>query len=418
MRPLKFLAFVSLICFLWAFGFFWRDIQQGQLPSPRALAVAFGSESKTVLSPEQVFKQSYTRIATSYYRPVKSLDLKYAGMEGLMAALGDPHTMFLQPKLAENFALETRANFVGIGARLSGDPLGAKIATVFDGGPAANAGLVKDDTITTVDGVSYAGKDVDLMVSKIRGKEGTTVRLGVIKGGDSKIRTYTVRRARIVTPTVESSYFKDSQVGYIMVQSFSEPTAEQFDKAVDKLSANPLRGLVIDLRTNPGGLLETAVEMVSRFVEGKTVVTMKDREGRRSTANSRTGYLRKWPYPVVVLIDEDSASAAEIFAGVLRDYRKATLVGTHTYGKASVQEVKELIDGASAKITIAKYYLPSSEDISRKVDEDGQYVSGGLRPDIEAKIDENKPLTFQAFGDPTKDPQLMKAIEVILQGRP
>lgn len=414
MKVLKFLAFTALISLLWAFGFFWRDIQQGQMPSPRALAMAFGNENKSNLSPEQVFKQSYNRIATTFYRPVKGLDLKYAGMEGLMAALGDPHTMFLQPKLAENFALETRANFVGIGARLSDDPLGAKIATVFDGGPAANAGLAKDDTITSVDGVSYAGKDTDTLVSKIRGKEGTLVRLGVVKSGESKVRTITVRRAKIITPTVESAYLKESQIGYVMVQSFSEPTAEQFDKAIDKLSTNALRGLVIDLRTNPGGLLETAVEMVSRFVEGKNVVTMKDREGRSSTANSLTGYLRQWPYPVVVLIDEDSASAAEIFAGVLRDYRKATLVGTHTYGKASVQEVKELIDGASAKITIAKYFLPSMEDISRKVDEDGQYVSGGIKPNIEAKIDESKPFSLRDFGDPVKDPQLKKAIDVIL----
>lgn len=414
MKALRFLAFVALIGFLWAFGFFWRDIQQGQMPSPRALAMAFGSENKANLSPEQIFKQSYTRIATTFYRPVKGLDLKYAGMEGLMAALGDPHTMFLQPKLAENFALETRANFVGIGARLSDDPLGARIATVFDNGPAANAGLAKDDIITSIDGVSYVGKSTDVMVTKIRGQEGTPVRLGVVRDGDSKIRTITIRRAKVITPTVESAYLKDSQIGYVMVQSFSEPTAEQFDKAIDKLSTNALRGLVIDLRTNPGGLLETAVEMVSRFVEGKTVVTMKDRDGRSSTANSLTGYLRQWPYPVVVLIDEDSASAAEIFAGVLRDYRKATLVGTHSYGKASVQEVKELIDGASAKITIAKYFLPSMEDIGRKVDEDGQYVSGGIKPDVEAKIDENKPFSFRDFGHPVRDPQLKKAIEIIL----
>ncbi len=414
MKVLKFLAFVALVGLLWAFGFFWRDIQQGQMPSPRALALAFGKDEGISLSPEQTFKQSYARISSSFFRPVKSLDLKYAGMEGLMASMGDPHTMFLQPRLAENFALETRANFVGIGARLSQDPLGARIATVFDGGPAANAGLTKDDTITTIDGVSYAGKDTDAMVSKIRGKEGTMVKLGVVKSGESKVRVYNIRRARVITPTVESSYFKDSQVGYVTVQSFSEPTAEQFDSAIDKLSKNPMRGLVIDLRANPGGLLETAVEMVSRFVEGKTVVTMKDREGRRRTANSLTGYLRKWTYPVVILIDEDSASAAEIFAGVLRDYGKATLVGTHSYGKASVQEVKELIDGASAKITIAKYFLPSADDISRKVDEDGQYVSGGLKPDIEAKIDENKPLSFRDFGDPVRDPQLKKAIEVAL----
>ncbi|MBC8063465.1 MAG: S41 family peptidase [Chlorobia bacterium] len=414
MKALRFLAFAGLLVFLWAFGFFWRDIQQGQLPSPRALAMAFGSEGQANLTPEQVFKTTYNRIASSYYRPVKTLDLKYAGMEGLMASLGDPHTMFLPPKLAESFALETRANFVGIGARLSPDELGAKIAVVFDDGPAATAGLGTDDIITTIDGVSFAGKGVDLLVSQIRGKEGTWVRLGVLKKGETKITTYRVRRAKIITPTVEGTYLKDSQIGYVMIASFSEPTAEQFDTVMDKLSKEPLKGVVIDLRTNPGGLLETAVEMVSRFVEDKVVVTMKDREGRRSSAVSLRGMKREWPYPVVVLIDEDSASAAEIFAGVLRDYRKATLVGTHSYGKASVQEVKELIDGASAKITIAKYFLPSAEDISRKVDIDGQYVSGGLQPDIVSKIDESKQTSYSDFGDPKNDSQLRRAIEVIL----
>ncbi|HJP82784.1 MAG TPA: S41 family peptidase [Fimbriimonadaceae bacterium] len=414
MKALRFLAYVGLLVFLWCFGFFWRDLQQGQFPSVRALAMATGEKMGSRLSPEELFKQSFARISNNYYRPTKSLELKYAGMEGLMASLGDPHTMFLVPRVAENFALETRANFVGVGARLSPDPMGARIATVFDQGPADVAGLEKDDIITTVDGTNYVGKDVDELVKRIRGKEGTWVRLGVIKKGDDQVKTYSIKRARVFTPTVEGAYLEDSQIGYVSIQSFSEPTAEQFDRAIDKLSKNPLRGLVIDLRNNPGGLLETAVEMVSRFVEGKTVVTMKDRDGQKRTATSFVGFKRNWPYPIVVLIDEDSASAAEIFAGVLRDYRKATLVGMHSYGKASVQEVKELIDGASAKITVAKYFLPSAEDISRKVDADGQYVSGGLKPDVIAKIDETKPFDYASIGDPVKDPQLKKAIDVIL----
>src|SRR5688572_24487163 len=115
MKALKFLAFAGLLGFLWAFGFFWRDLQQGQMPSPRALAMAFGKEGQADLNPEQLFKVAYDRISNYYYRPVKTLELKHAGMEGLMASLGDPHTMFLPPKLADEFALETRANFVGIG---------------------------------------------------------------------------------------------------------------------------------------------------------------------------------------------------------------------------------------------------------------------------------------------------------------
>lgn len=411
MKVLKGLAFVGALLFLWAFGFFWRDLQQGQMPSSRAMAMAFGDPNAATVSPEQLFRRSYSHISQDFYRPLKSVELKYAGMEGLMASLGDPHTMFLPPRVNEDFTLETKANFVGIGARLSPDPIGARIAVVFDDGPAAKAGLQKDDIITTVDGQSFVGKDVNDMVAKIRGKEGTPVRLGVVKKDQTKAIYMTVRRAKIITPTVDGEYFPEFQVGYITVRSFSEPTAEQFDEALDKLSKNNLKGMIIDLRGNPGGLLETAVQMASRFVENKVVVTMKDRDGRRSSAISESGLKRAWPYPVAVLIDEDSASAAEIFAGVLRDYRKATLVGTHSYGKASVQEVKELIDGAGAKITIAKYFLPSAEDIGRKVDEDGQYVSGGLHPEIQVSLPEDKSVTF---GDPKTDTQLKKAIDFVL----
>lgn len=414
MKLARALAFVGLLIVLWAFGFFWRDLHQGQLPSSRAIAMAFGGSSSARLNPEQLFKQEYSRIASSFYKPIKTKELKYAGMEGLMASLGDPHTMFLVPRVNENFALETRANFVGIGARLSPDPLGARIAVVFDEGPAKRAGLAKDDLITAVDGISYVGKPVDDLVSKIRGKEGTWVRIGVIKSGESKPRTLTLKRARVFTPTVEGMYLKESRIGYVMVQSFSQPTAEQFDREIVKLNEHALKGLIIDLRGNPGGLLETAVEMVSRFVENKIVVTMKDRDGGKSSAVSQSGMTLPWPYPVVVLIDEDSASAAEIFAGCLRDYRKATLVGTHSYGKSSVQEVKELIDGAGAKITIAKYFLPSAEDMSRRVDENGQYVSGGIHPEIEVKLNDNIQVTL---GDVKTDSQLQRAIQYILTGQ-
>jgi len=153
---LKALGFFGLLVVLWAFGFFWRDIQQGQAPSGRAVALAFGGPAKAALTPEQLFKQAFNRISNNFVRPVKTLELKYAGMEGLMASLGDPHTMFLVPKVAEDFALETRANFVGIGARLGTDPLGAKIAVVFEDGPADKAGLQMNDVITSIDGASMA----------------------------------------------------------------------------------------------------------------------------------------------------------------------------------------------------------------------------------------------------------------------
>jgi carboxyl-terminal processing protease len=167
---------------------------------------------------------------------------------------------------------------------------------------------------------------------------------------------------------------------------------------------------VIDLRGNPGGLLETAVAMLSRFVENKPVVRMKFRMGDDEVPHTKDGELHDFKYPIAVLIDQDSASAAEIFAGCLHDYNKATLVGTRSYGKASVQNVFTLVDHSSAKITIARYYLPGGEYIGRKVDDDGVQISGGLQPDIPVELDTN---SFVTFGDPTTDNQLKRAMAVV-----
>jgi carboxyl-terminal processing protease len=191
--------------------------------------------------------------------------------------------------------------------------------------------------------------------------------------------------------------------------SFSEPTAEQFDTALAKIEKTPIRGLIIDLRGNPGGLLDSAVDLISRFVgPGKVVVRMKARGERTSEARTFGGVERNFKYPIVMLMDEDSASAAEIFAGAMRDYQMATLIGEHSYGKASVQTLFPLRDDAFAKITIARYYLPSTKDISRKVDEDGVYVSGGLAPDIKVDVPVDQAIEV---GKPEKDPVLKRALE-------
>jgi carboxyl-terminal processing protease len=212
---------------------------------------------------------------------------------------------------------------------------------------------------------------------------------------------------------VESKYFESSQVGYVAVAQFSEPTAQQFDRAIAKLEKHTLKGLVIDLRGNPGGLLETAAEMLSRFGENKVVVKMRERGGQEEVVRTFSGFLHDFNYPIAVLINEDSASAAEIFSGCLRDYGKAKLIGQHSYGKASVKNVFQLVDRSSAKVTIAKYFLPSSGFIGRKVDEDGVYISGGLLPDIDVPLDMDKD---PQAGDPKSDNQLARAIDFLTGG--
>jgi carboxyl-terminal processing protease len=335
-------------------------------------------------------------------------------MEGLFASLGDPHTVFMEPQTAENFSIETKGNYAGIGSRLGPDPLGARVGTVFKNGPADRAGLKPGDVVTKVGNVDIAGMAVEEIVNLVRGQEGTSVTMTVLRKGEPQPLRLNIARAIVIVPTSEGRMIEGTRIGYVTIDQFSGTTIDQFDTALFDVLQNQPEGIVIDVRNNPGGLLDTAVAMLSRFVEGKTVVTMGQKNGRRETSSTPRGNSLGYTGPIVVLTNSDSASAAEIFAGVLRDYKRATLVGEHTYGKASVQTVVLLKDMSTAKITVARYYLPSGEDISRKVDEDGTYVSGGIKPHVVVELDPNEPFMI---GDPKLDPQLAKAIELIQQKR-
>lgn len=406
-----FLVALGLLA-LFAFGFAWRDIEKWQWPSSDAFLGLIGKESGSgaSMSSVQIFRGSYNRILERYAGKIDEKDLKYSAMQGMMASLRDPHTIFLPPDQAENFSIETLAKFVGVGARLSPDPLGARVATVFEDGPGFRAGLRTGDWITAVDGKSVAGQELTKIVSQIRGVEGTYVSLRLVRPGHDAPIDIRVRRERVITPTVTGRVLPGTRIGYIAIESFSEPTGIQFERTVAKLEGQEISGLIIDVRDNPGGLLDSARELLSHFIENKVVVKMKMRGGREEVVPSFSGQRDHIRYPVVTLINEDSASAAEIFAGVLRDYHLTTIVGERSYGKSAVQNVFKLKDNASAKITIAKYLLPSGLDVGRKVDEDGQYLSGGLKPDIIVELDYDKPVVI---GDPKTDVQLKAAIEIL-----
>lgn len=408
-RPLAF-AVGLFLCF--GFGYSWKNLRAGELPPVSALsAMLTGASATDERSADEVFKSAYSHVSSDYYRQVESKQLRYAAMEGMMSSLGDPHTLFLPPESQKAFDQETQGNFVGVGARLERDPLGAKVVTVFEEGPAAKAGMLAGDVITGVDGKTMVGVAVDEIVTHIKGQEGTKVTLTLIRAGQENRKTIVVKRAKITTPTVDGKYFDDTQIGYITVSQFAEPTADQFDTWLDKLSEHPLKGLIIDLRENPGGLLGTAAEMLGRFADDKVVVRMKMRDGHEEFAKTPAGHVYGIKAPIVILINENSASASEIFAGVMHDYNLATLVGEHSYGKMSVQNIFHLRDMSGAKITIARYYLPGGELIERKVNDDGKFISGGLRPDVESKLDPDD--IGIVYGKPDSDTQLQKAIEVI-----
>ncbi len=393
-------------------GFFLRDAQAGIPPQASALEQLIKPSDRN-LTPTEAFQTHFSKIEANYYRTVPTDKLRNAAMIGLVSSLGDPHTNYLEPKIAEQFSTETRGDFVGVGARLQEDPLGTKVFSVFPNGPARDSGVQPGDVITAVDGESVAGLTTDAIVTKIRGEEGTKVNLTIVRESAPKPFDLLITRRKVEIPTVEHRKVS-GDIGYIQVTNFASTTPVRFQQALQELNNESITGLVVDMRSNPGGLLSAAVDMLSLFVANKPVVTMRGRNGKVQSASTKPEQTVAMPYPVVVLINEESASAAEIFTGVLRDYRKATTVGEHTYGKASVQDLYALPEGASAKVTIAKYFLPSGEDIGRKTDEDGTYISGGIKPDIEV------PFEFKEgtqFGIPGKDTQLDKAIDVLKSKR-
>lgn len=412
MKSLKWVVLTVLGCLaLFAFGFSIRDFENSRLPTLTEVKSLVGQGSPAQASDE--VQTTYSLIRSSYVKPVNLKTLKYAALSGMVASLGDPHTVFMPPKDLKSFDATTSANFFGIGCSLMSDPRGVKIEQVFDDGAAAQVGIKAGDIVTAVNGKSIQGVSSQKVVDQIRGPEGSTVKLSILPQGHPPVKIVTPTRHRVFVPTVQSHYFAAQQIGYLAVATFSEPTAQQFDTELTKLRAHPLKGLIIDMRANPGGLLEIACQMVGRFVSDKIVVTMQGRDSLPKAAKSPSGEVLSLHVPIAILIDQNTASAAEIFSGAMHDYGKATLIGTHSYGKASVQNLFSLIDGAGLKVTIAKYSLPFTPDIGKKVDADGNYVSGGLHPDIYVKMPVNaSPKPY----DPKTDPQLAAAIKFLTTG--
>ena len=405
------LIFISLIaCF--AIGFSWTDIKGGKAPNKEAfLNALIPNIQSSRLTPTQLFKRAYDTILDQYYKKLEPQKLTYAGMSGLLSTPGDQNTVFMDPQSAESFNREARANLVGIGALLSSDPLGVKIGKVFPGTPAKRAGLKSGDIITAVDGKSISGETIDRIVRKIRGEKNTLVTLKVLRGKKKKSIIFKIRRQLVSIPTVDSKFFEKEKIGYISISQFADATAKDFDKHYkDLLKKEDMRGLILDLRWNLGGLYDSAKEILSKFVSNKAVVIMKFRGNKRTTEFTSTSQVYKRNFPIVLVVNQSSASASEIVAGALRDHGLAKIVGTRTHGKGSIQIPFPLRDKSVAKITIAKYLTPSGKDIDRKVNEDKEYISGGLDPDYKVSLEDAK--NFE-LSHPVKDPQIKKAISVL-----
>ena len=321
-------------------------------------------------------------------------DTMYTGM---VAGLDDPYSVYYSKEELESMEEATAGEYSGIGATLSQDPETKEISVVscFTGTPAEEAGLLPGDVITGWNGSSVSDMELSELVSKIKTDPDEHLTLSIERDGE-ELEVELTRAVEI--PTVEYEILED-QIGYIRLLEFDEVTAQQFEDAMADLEIQGMEKLIIDVRNNPGGVLQTVCDMLDQLLPEGMIVYTEDKNGKRKEYTSDGEH--QFTKPLAVLVNGNSASASEIFAGAVQDYGIGTIVGTTTFGKGIVQKIFYLSDGTGLKLTVAKYYTPKGHDIHKK----------GIRPDVEVELDEV--LQNQSSISHEEDNQLQKAISVL-----
>lgn len=326
-------------------------------------------------------------------------DIRNAIYAGTLEGLGDPYSVYYTADEYKDMQINTSGNYYGIGAALSQDAKTKEvtISKVYEGTPAEEAGLKDGDQIIKVNDTESTSKELSALVQEIRGEEGTTVHLQVYRASNNKTFEIDVERKNVELPSITSKML-DGGIGYIQISEFQSKTDEQFKSALADLKKQGMKSLIVDVRSNPGGLINAASNILDQILPEGTVVYTEDKYGKREDYTSDSNGL---DCPIAVLVNENSASASEIFAGAIKDYNYGTLIGTKTFGKGIVQTVFPLEDGDAVKITTAKYYTPK-----------GNYIHGvGIEPDIELTYKYSGP-EDEAY-DMKYDNQVQKAIEVL-----
>ena len=317
---------------------------------------------------------------------------------GMLKALDDPYSVYYTKEEVEELQMSTAGIYYGIGAYIMFDKEGnsTKISSVMPDSPAERAGLRANDLIYAIDGESIYGMQTSDSVKLIKGEENTEVVLSILRDGERM--DVTVIRGKVETPTVVSRMLED-RMGYIQIVEFDDVTSGQFENALKDLKSQGMKGLILDLRQNPGGNLDTVVEIGEMLLPKGLIVYTEDKNGKREEYRSNGKH--EIDIPMTVLVDMNSASAAEILAGAIQDYKKGTLIGTTTYGKGIVQAVRSLRDGSAVKITISSYFTPN-----------GRNIHGvGIEPDIICEFDGET--YYSTEGE--VDNQLNKAKEVLAE---
>jgi carboxyl-terminal processing protease len=346
----------------------------------------------------KVFWEAWHIVQTDFFGKVPDARaMAYGAIRGALSTLNDPHTTLVEPQPRQLEKDNLKGSFGGIGALIGRDADNKVTLKPMVDSPAARAGMKEGDVLVKVDDKELAPdiSDQDVVVL-IRGPIGSQVKLTVSRTGATETLTLTVTREKIDTPTV-SWKMMDDGTGYVAISLFGERTGKELQQALNELKAKQPKGLVLDLRNNPGGLLDAAVDVAGEFAGRKVILHERKKDGSETTYSGRTGADAP-NVPLVILVNKNTASAAEIVSGALRDQQHAPLIGEKTYGKGSVQLVYDLSDGSSLHVTVAQWYTPDNHQIQ------GQ----GLTPDTEA------PLTDEDRAQ-NRDPQLDKALEYLRQ---
>lgn len=322
----------------------------------------------------------------------------YGALRGLVNSVGDPYTVFMDPKIAEEFSNDLAGTFEGIGAELGLKNDVITIIAPLPGMPAEKAGIKSGDKIIAINSEATSNISLDEAIRKIRGPKGTTVTLSIFREGFKKVEDFVVMRDTIIVKSVNGNLRPDN-IYLIKISNFNDDTEKLFNNEVNEVISKNPRGIILDLRNDPGGYLETAIEVASEWIEDGVIVIEKFGDDKKNEHLAR-GRARLKEYPTVVLVNQGSASASEIVAGALQDYKKATIVGKKTFGKGSVQTLQELDDGSSVKVTVAKWLTPNGRSINDE----------GIEPDVDTDLTE---ADFNAG----KDPQMDKAVEILISGK-
>jgi len=343
-----------------------------------------------------VFWQAWDKIVTEFDGKVDYQTMVNGAVSGMVNSLGDPYTAFMNAEQSKAFDQELEGSITGIGAEVGLKDNRVIVIAPIDNSPASKIGVKAGDTILSIDGVDTTGMDLTTAVSKIRGDAGTKVKLQ-IQRGDTKI-DFEITRELVDTKSVKWEV-KEGSIGYIEISRFDSNTTDLTRQATSELTDKDVKAIILDLRNNPGGFLDSAVAVTSEFLKTGVVVTEKPtaRTGQEQKYTaSGNGKLTNTNIPMVILVNGGSASASEIVAGALQDTGRAILIGEKTFGKGSVQAIEKLTGGATLRITIAHWFTPNGKNISKE----------GIAPNTEIKLTEED---FKA----SRDPQMDKAIEYL-----